>query len=127
MSGELSSLTKYIFLLTFLAQIIFGVLFFFSPETWIALTGWPNEISTGRVLGAAIMVLALGALLAFRATSWEQVELFVIIQILWNILGLVAMLWNYFTMVLPVAVWLVIGLLALYLVFYLFVYYKAKQ
>ena len=127
MSGELSSLAKYIFLVSFLAQVLFGVLFFFSPETWIAITGWPNEPSTGRVLGAAIMVLALGALLAYRASSWEQVELYVLMQILWNILGLVAMLWNYFTIALPVAVWLLIGLLALFLVFYLFVYYKAKQ
>ena len=127
MSGELSSLAKYIFLVSFLAQIIFGVLFFFSPESWIALTGWPNEPSTGRVLGAAILVLALGGLLAYRATSWEQVELFVIMQILWNILGLVAMLWNLAIMTLPVAVWLIIGLLALFLVLYLFVYYKAKQ
>ncbi|MBY8998920.1 MAG: hypothetical protein KGD60_14430, partial [Candidatus Thorarchaeota archaeon] len=67
-----------------------------------------------------------GALLAYRAASWEKVELFVIMQILWNILGLIAMLWNYFTMALPVAVWLIIGLLAIFLVFYIFVYYKAK-
>jgi Ca2+/Na+ antiporter len=127
LSGELSSITKYIFLLTFIIQIIFGVWFFVSPESWVTLTGWPNEVNSGRVLGAVIMALALGALLAYRATSWEQVELFVIMQLLYNLLGLVAMLWNYATVALPVAGWLIIGLLALYLVFYLFVYYKAKQ
>ena len=127
MSGELSSLTKYIFLLTFIAQIIFGVWFFVSPESWVVMTGWPNEIAAGRVLGAIIMVFALGSLLAFRATSWEQVELFVIMQLLYNILGFVAMLWNYATMTLPVAGYGIMGLFALFLVFYLFVYYKAKQ
>ena len=127
MSGELSSITKYIFLLTFIIQIIFGVWFFVSPESWVTLTGWPNEVNSGRVLGAVIIALALGALLAYRATSWEQVELFVIMQLLYNLLGLVAMLWNYATVALPVAGWLIIGLLALFLVFYLFVYYKAKQ
>ncbi|MHA2045121.1 MAG: hypothetical protein ACW99G_10020, partial [Candidatus Thorarchaeota archaeon] len=127
LSGELSSLTKYIFLLTFIAQIIFGVWFFFSPESWISITGWPNEPSAGRVLGAAIMVLALGGLLAFRSTSWEKVELFVIMQLLWNILGLVAMLWNYVTMTLPVAALLIMGIFAVYLVFYIYVYYQAKQ
>jgi hypothetical protein len=127
LSGELSSLTKYIFLLTFIAQIIFGVWFFFSPESWISITGWPNEPGAGRVLGAAIMVLALGALLAFRTTSWEQVELFVIIQLLWNILGLVGMIWNYVTMTLPVAALLIMGIFAVFLVFYIYVYYQAKQ
>ena len=127
MSGELSSTAKYIFLLTFIVQIIFGVLFFVAPETWIALTGWVDEPSTGRILGAAIIALALGGLLAYRKTTWEQVELFVIMQLLYNILGLVGMLWNYFTMALPMASWLIIGLLALYLVFYLYVYYQAKQ
>ena len=126
MSGELSSITKYIFLLTFIVQIIFGVWFFVSPESWVTMTGWPNEVNSGRVLGAVIMALALGALLAYRATSWEQVELFVIMQLLYNLLGLVAMLWNYAIAALPVAGWLIIGLLALYLVFYLFVYYKEK-
>jgi Ca2+/Na+ antiporter len=127
LSGELSSITKYIFILTFIVQIIFGVWFFVSPESWVTLTGWPNEVNSGRVLGAVTIALALGAFLAYRATSWEQVELFVIMQLLYNLLGLVAMLWNYATVALPVAGWLIIGLLALYLVFYLFVYYKKKQ
>jgi Ca2+/Na+ antiporter len=121
------TITKYIFLLTFIVQIIFGVWFFVSPESWVTMTGWPNEVNSGRVLGAVIMALALGALLAYRATSWEQVELFVIMQILYNILGLVAMLWNYATVALPVAGWLIVVLLAIYLVFYLFVCYKEKQ
>ena len=73
------------------------------------------------------MVLALGALLAFRTTSWEQVELFVIIQLLWNILGLVGMIWNYVTMTLPVAALLIMGIFAVFLVFYIYVYYQAKQ
>lgn len=127
MSGELASLTRYIFLMAFILQILFGVWFFISPESWSAITAWPSEDAAGRVLGAAIIVLALGSLLAYRATSWEQVELFVIMQILWNLLGLVAMLWAYATMTLPVIAWLNIGLLALFLVLFLYVYYSAKQ
>ncbi|MHA1950320.1 MAG: hypothetical protein ACW987_10640 [Candidatus Thorarchaeota archaeon] len=48
-------------------------------------------------------------------------------QLLWNILGLVAMLWNYVTMTLPVAALLIMGIFAVYLVFYIYVYYQAKQ
>ena len=126
MSGELSNLAKYIFLFVFLIQIVFGVWYFIAPESWSTLTGWPLELGAGRVLGAAIMALALGSLLAYRAASWEQVELFVIMQILWNILGLVAMLWAYATMALPLATWLIVGLLALVLILFIYVYYKEK-
>ena len=126
MSGELSNLAKYIFLFVFLIQIVFGVWYFIAPESWSTLTGWPLELGAGRVLGAAIMALALGSLLAYRAASWEQVELFVIMQILWNILGLVAMLWAYATMTLPIATWLIVGLLALVLILFIYVYYKEK-
>ncbi|MHA2025543.1 MAG: hypothetical protein ACW98U_06540 [Candidatus Thorarchaeota archaeon] len=126
MSGEVSKFSKYIFLLAFITQIIFGVWFFVAPESWSALTGWPLELSAGRVLGAAIMVLALGGLLAYRATSWDKVELFVIMQVLWNLLGLIAILWAYATMTLPVATWLIVGLLGLFLILFIYVYYQEK-
>ncbi len=127
MSEEISKISKYIFLLAFIVQIIFGVWFFVAPETWSTLTGWPVETAAGRALGAAIIVLALGGLLAYRAASWDKVELFVIMQILWNILGLIAMLWAYFTMTLPVATWLIVGLLGLLLILFLYVYMQEKQ
>ncbi|MHA1136294.1 MAG: hypothetical protein ACTSSE_07395 [Candidatus Thorarchaeota archaeon] len=48
-------------------------------------------------------------------------------QLCWNIFGLIAMLWAYFTMTLPLATWLIVGLLGLFLVLFLFVYMKEKQ
>jgi len=126
MSGELSKLSKYIFLLAFIAQIIFGVWFFLAPESWSTLTGWPTETAAGRALGAGIIALAMGGLLAYRATSWDKVELYVIMQLFWNIFGLIAMLWAYFTMTLPMATWLIVGLLGLYLILFLYVYMQEK-
>ncbi|MGY5881331.1 MAG: hypothetical protein RTV31_13850 [Candidatus Thorarchaeota archaeon] len=127
MSGELSSLSKYIFLLAFIAQIIFGVWFFIAPESWVTLTGWPTETASGRVLGGACIALAIGGLFAYQATSWEKVEIYVMMQLFWNIFGLIAMLWAYFTMTLPMATWLIVGLLGLFLVLFLYVYMQEKQ
>ncbi|MHA1862964.1 MAG: hypothetical protein ACTSWA_04275 [Candidatus Thorarchaeota archaeon] len=126
MSGELSKISKYIFLLAFIAQIIFGVWFFVAPESWSTLTGWPTETAAGRTLGAGIIALAMGGLLAYRARSWDKVELYVIMQLFWNIFGLIAMLWAYFTMTLPMATWLIVGLLGLYLILFLYVYMQEK-
>ncbi len=126
MSEALSKLSKYIFLLAFIAQIIFGIWFFIAPETWSTLTGWPTETAAGRALGAGIIALAIGGLLAYRARSWDKVELYVIMQLFWNMLGLIAMLWAYFTMTLPVATWLIVGLLGLFLILFLYVYMQEK-
>lgn len=127
MSEGISDISKYIFLLAFIAQIIFGVWFFVAPESWSTLTGWPTETAAGRVLGGAIIAIAISGLLAYRATSWEKVEIYVMMQLFWNIFGLIAMLWAYFTMTLPMASWLIIGLLALYLILFLYVYMQEKK
>jgi hypothetical protein len=79
------------------------------------------------MLGAAFIMMAVGGIMGYRATSWEQVELFVTIEIVWNLLGIIGMIWNYATMTLPVAGWLMTGLLVIFLLLYVYVYYNAKQ
>jgi len=123
---ELSKTTKYIFLSHFIAVMIFGVWFFVSPESWSTLTGWPNEPSAGRILGGVLIAIGFSSLLAFRATTWEEVEIIVIMVLIYNIVGIVGMLWNYAYLTLPVAGYGIIGLYGLYLILYFYVYYDAK-
>jgi O-antigen/teichoic acid export membrane protein len=127
MSENISDLAKYVFLMHVIATLIFGVWFFLSPESWVALTEWPVELASGRMLGAALLMMAVGSFMGYRATSWEQVELYVTIQIVWNLLGTISLLWSYATMTLPVAGWINIGVLVLFLLLFGYVYYQAKQ
>jgi len=127
LSENISNLARYVFLLAFIVDLIFGVWFFLSPESWVALTEWPSELASGRMLGVAITMLAIGSFMAYRATSWEQVEIYVMMELIWNLLGVIGMLWNYATMTLPIAGWLMTGLLALFLILFGYVYYQAKQ
>ena len=106
--------------------MIFGVWFFIAPETWSTLTGWPDEASTGRILGAAIIAIGSAAFFGFRASKWEEIEIVVLMELVWNIVGLVGMLWNFAVFTLPIAGWLIVGLLGLYFVLYFYVYYEAK-
>jgi hypothetical protein len=126
MSGEIPSFAKYIFLLGFIVSMIFGVWYFLSPESWSAITGWPTETAAIRVLGSLLLMLSVGAILAFRATSWKEVELYVLMVIVWTLLGTIGMLWNMLSMTLPVMGWLNTGLTAMFLVLYLYVYYRCK-
>ena len=127
MSENISNIARYVFLMHFIAAVIFGLWYFLAPESWSALTGWPTETASGRMLGVALLTLAVGGIMAYRATSWAQVETYVMMELAWNLLGLIGMLWNYATMTLPVAGWFITGLLALFLILFGYVYYQAKQ
>ena len=94
MSENISNLARYVFLLHFIATMIFGVWFFLSPESWVTLTGWPTELASGRLLGVALLMSALGGIMAYRATSWEQIEIYVMMELVWNLLGVISMIWS---------------------------------
>ena len=126
MSGEIPSFAKYIFLLGFITSLIFGVWAFISPESYFAITGWPSEPGATRLVGSFLIMLAFAAILAYRATSWKDVELYVLMIILWTLLGSIALVWSTLVVPLPVIGWALTGLLMLFFVLYLYVYMQAR-
>ena len=127
MSEEISNISKYIFLLHFIVGLIFGLIWFLVPEYWNTLTGWPEEIAAGRIVGMATIMLAVGCFLAYRATSWDQIEILVIMELIYNSLGAIGMVWNIIVIpTLPVVAWLLVGLLGLFFVLFLYVYFTEK-
>ncbi|MFW9974584.1 MAG: hypothetical protein ACFFDQ_04930 [Candidatus Thorarchaeota archaeon] len=126
MSGELPSFAKYVFLLGFIVSLIMGGWSFLSPESWCAITEWPVEIVSVRTIGALLLTLSVAAILAFRAKTWKEVELYVLTIIVFSILGIIAMVWNIALPGLPLIGWLNTGLLVLFFVLYTYVYYRCK-
>ncbi|MFW9809970.1 MAG: hypothetical protein ACFFE6_11400 [Candidatus Thorarchaeota archaeon] len=127
MSGEIPSYARYIFLLGCIVSLIFGAWFFISPESWSDITGWPPEPSTARVLGAILLSYVLGAFLAFRAESWKEIEIYVLMSIIWTLLGTIGMVWNMAVMTLPIASLLTTGLLVMFLILYLYLYMQLRR
>ena len=126
MSGEIPSYAKYIFLFGFIVSLIFGAWFFISPESYSAITGWPSENAALRVTGSLLLMMSVGAILAFRATSWKEVEIYVLMVTVWSLIGTIAMVWNMLVMTLPLAGWFNTGLTAMFFVLYLYVYTQCK-
>jgi hypothetical protein len=126
MSGEIPSYARYIFLLGFIVSLIFGVWYFVSPESWSDFTGWTLEISATRMVGALLLMLAVGAIMAYRAESWKEIELYVLMVIIWTILGTIGMLWNFAVMTIPVFGWVNTGLLVIFFVLYLYIYMQGR-
>jgi len=127
MSGEIPSYAKYIFLFGFIVSVIFGAWFFISPESYSTITGWPSENAAIRIAGSLLLMMSVGAILAYRSTSWKEVEIYVLMVTAWALIGTIAMVWNMLVMTLPLAGWFNTGLTAMFFVLYLYVYYQCKE
>jgi hypothetical protein len=124
MSSGISNIAKYVFLLHFIVALIFGAFWFLLPEYWSSLSGWPIEYAAGRIVGMAALVMAVGSFFAYRSTTWDQVEIYVMMELVFNILGTIGMLWNVFTVSLPIIAWVLIGMTSLFAILFLYVYFK---
>ncbi|MHA1908539.1 MAG: hypothetical protein ACW98Y_14655 [Candidatus Thorarchaeota archaeon] len=124
--AEIPALAKYVFLLHFIVALVFGAFWFLMPEYWSTLTGWPVEYASGRMVGMATLMMAIGSFLAYQKTTWEQVEIYVIMELVFNILGAIGMLWNVFVMTMPIIAWMLIGLLGLFSILFLYIFFTAR-
>ena len=127
MSGEISNLAKYVFLLHFIIALIFGAFWFLLPEYYCTLTGWPVEYASGRIVGMATLMMGIGSFFAYRKTTWDQVEIYVIMELVFNILGAIGMVWNMLVMTLPIVGWALVGLLGLFAVLFLYIFFTARS
>jgi hypothetical protein len=124
--ADLPNMAKYVFLLHFIVALVFGAFWFLLPEYWSTVSGWPVEYAAGRMVGMAALVMAIGSFLAYRKTTWEDVEIYVMMELVFNILGAIGMLWNMMVITLPIIGWALIGLLALFSILFLYVYFTAR-
>ena len=124
------SILKYTFLLHFIVSMIFGFLFFLSPEFYVSATAWPFlDPAAGRVMGSAFLGFGFAALLGYRAGSWEEVKIIVIADIIFTLFSLVSMVWM---MVIHATIPVLAGafnafLFALFFVLYLYSYYVSTS
>ncbi|MHA2141007.1 MAG: hypothetical protein ACXADC_11050 [Candidatus Thorarchaeota archaeon] len=125
---ELPSFLRYLFLVHFVIAIAYGAWYFFSPQSWVDLTGWPyNDPAAYRVMASMMIALGIGSLLAYRANSWEKVEILMIIEIIWLIMGSVGLIWAMFeNLAIPIAGRVNLAIMLLLLIFFIYAYYDVR-
>lgn len=90
----ISNMLKYIFLIHFIVCLIFGIVFFLSPEYVTTMTEWPFlDPVAGRILGAMFLGWGFTSLFGYRATDWSEVKIVVIGDIIWGLFATVAFVW----------------------------------
>ena len=128
MKEEISKLLKLTFLIHFFVSIIFGLLFMVLVELYVGVVGWPYlDPITGRVLGATLLGLAAGSLLAWRETKWVGVKIVVQIEIVWLMLGTAVHIFSIFAFpLLPFMIWVQAAILIFFLGAFIWFYYDQE-
>ena len=116
MATEIKPNFKYVFLAHFFIALIFGVALLIFPLWFADTINWPSDdLYFTRLTGALMLGFGVGSLLAFRETEWERVELLVISEIMWLLLGIVVNIYGIFAVTQVFMIWantiLLIGIL----------------
>ncbi len=92
MKGQISAGLKIVIAIYAVLWAIYGLIHVISPELVQA-----KDPAIERILGAAIVIFALGAGLAYLTKSWEGVRIVILLQIGWMLLYTITMAWGILT------------------------------
>jgi uncharacterized protein YjeT (DUF2065 family) len=120
---------KYTFLVHGIMMSIFGLIYIFFPLLWGELTGCLSSQTPGvfRLLGATLLGLALGSLLAYPETSWDRTRIVAQMQCVTNILFSVVILVVFFTTGLPTIGWMYFVVMTGFAIAFNIVYLRGPQ
>ena len=103
-----------------------GLQHLFFPRWWTELAGIEITATvTWRVIGAALVALAVSSWLSHREELWARVRIIVLMEIVWSFLCALVIIWAILAEGTPPLEWLNVALLVTFGV--LFTYYFFNQ
>jgi hypothetical protein len=124
---EISKFLKMSFMIDGLVAIVYGLVMLLIPDIHAAAFAFPYEEFADRYIGSLFLAFGVGNLLAYRASSWENVEFVVIMNIAFLLIGTIVILYSIAVAVLPVLAFMQVGLSLFLLILFLYGYYEAKM
>jgi hypothetical protein len=110
-----------------LIAVVYGLVMLIIPDIHANVMGFPYEEFADRMIGALFIGYGIGNVLAwYKATTWENVELVVIMNLTFLILGLIIMIYSIAVALLPIMGLIQTGLMTFLLILFLYSYYEAK-
>lgn len=100
MKGQTSRGLRITILVYAIFSVFSGLFHIVGPQTVVA-----QDQAVERVLGGAILALALGAWLAYRERAWDRVKIAVLMQVAWMFLYTITLAWGVLTGGLLAAAW----------------------
>ena len=124
---EISRFLKMSFMIDGLVAIVYGLVMLLIPDLHAAAFVFPYEEFADRYIGSLFLAFGVGNLLAYRASSWENVEFVVIMNIAFLLIGTIVILYSIAIAVLPIVGLMQFGLSCFLLILFLYGYYEAKM
>jgi hypothetical protein len=128
MEKKISSGLKNLFLVHFILAVVFGLVYLLIPVLYGKMVNWPIEDPpVYRLVGAALIGYGASSWFAFKNPFWAKVELVVLGEIVWCVVGSLVMLWGMFFAGLPVIGWMNTGFLIIFAIGFIHFYIKEKE
>lgn len=124
---EISKFLKFALLIDGLIALGYGLILLLFPEQHQAFFGYPFEEFADRFIGGMMLAFGVGNLLAYRASSWENVEFVIYMNMTFFVLCDVVMLFSIAVGLIPIMGFVQIGLMSFLLILFLYAYYEAKM
>lgn len=89
MGEQYSTFLRITFLIHVIIGAIFGICLYIIPQIFLPLLGMTFLDPATRILGAIMLALSIGSVLALATKEWTRVRIIVEVEIFWCILGLI--------------------------------------
>ena len=118
---------KTTFLVHAVVALVFGIVLYVIPGTFLSLVGWKAfDASMSRAFAAALLALAISSWFGYRAARWEEVRIVVQMEAAFTVLGAVAGLYGFFVKGAPAVIWVAIVILVAFAAAWIYFFSQAK-
>jgi hypothetical protein len=125
MDKPLSSGLRLTFLIHAVVSLVFGVSLFILPRLVTMLVRWPQaDPLITRLLGAALLALAVSSWMGYRATRREEVTNAVTLEMVFTVASCIALLRHLLFLPTPAFAWVILVIMALFALAWIFFYFK---
>lgn len=111
----------------FLCAVV-GIVMYLGPMTFLALVQWtPIDPVLTRLYGAALLTLAVSSWLGARATVLAEVHILIIMEIVFTLIGSIALIYDAFFSGAPAFAWVILAIWVPFLLAWVTFYYRTIE
>jgi hypothetical protein len=124
--NKISSGLKTLFLVHFIAALVFGLLQLLIPGMFFRWFGMSiKDALPYRIVGAAVLAFAASSWLCYKAAEWNKVKIVVQAEIVWASLAALVSLYGVLFAGMPATMWIQVIIMAGFAA--AFIYYYTKK
>ena len=121
----MSKYLKGLFAVHAVVGLVFGVPLLLAPGRTLDLFNWaPQDPLISRLLGAALIALALGSIRGFRASDKPLIKTIIEMDLVFCVLGAIGLARHLFKANYPWYVWSIFGILIVFGIAWAVAYFK---